>query len=181
MITQRCGGRAEQCRGKRHLHGRIGVWARAPWLERIAARLQLALEVACKARRANQVVEAVVVRFEFVVRERPVLRRQVGVEDARAIALVVVAAQLEVGGVEAIVGAGPVIACAAQMGGRIGKLPAAHGQGNLVGAIAEREGLQRRVLVQRMATRVLEFVMDGRRLEVGRRPARLAAFQHHNA
>ncbi|MNR14065.1 hypothetical protein D3C85_1305160 [compost metagenome] len=90
------------------------------------------------------------------------------------------AADAEVRGVEPVVRARPVVAGATQVSARIGELPAAHGQGLLVGIVAEREGLFRRVLVQFVAARVFQFVVDVGPLEVRRRPARFPTLQHHH-
>src|SRR5690606_9908508 len=92
VVAQAARGFAEQRRRIGHLHGRVGIGPRAPGLERVAAFLLLALQVAGLARRADQVIETVVVGLQLVVRERPVLAGEVGVEDVRAVALDMVAA-----------------------------------------------------------------------------------------
>ena len=64
---------------------RIGPRARA--FERVAAVLDLALEVAGRARGAAQIFELVVVRLELVIGDAPVLDRHVLGQKARAVTL----------------------------------------------------------------------------------------------
>ena len=98
---------------------RIAALARP--LERIAAGLDRAAEVAGLAGDAAQVFEAVVVGLELVVGDAPVLDRHVGGNEALAVALLDVAARTTKSfGQEAPGLAVPVHAGAADAGGRAG-------------------------------------------------------------
>ncbi|MNV19948.1 hypothetical protein D3C71_1108300 [compost metagenome] len=180
VIAQFARGFAEQRGRVGHLHGRIRIGPRAPGLKGVAAFLLLPLDVTGLAGGADQIVVPVEIGLQLVIADGPVLAAQFLVENLRAIALGVVAADAKVGGIEAVVRARPVVARAAQVRARIRKLPAAHGQRLLVRTVAKREGFGGRVLVQFVAAGVLQFVVDVRALEIRGGPTRLAAFQHHH-
>src|SRR3546814_1122919 len=88
----------KQCRRVGHVHRRIGIIAAARALERVAAGLRLAAEIAGLAADAAEIFETVVIGFELVVAHPPVLHRHVGRQDA--VALLVVAAGHEIAGQE---------------------------------------------------------------------------------
>jgi hypothetical protein len=69
--------RREQRRGVGHLHRRIGILARTPAFERIAAVHDPAIEIARLAADAAQIFELVEMRLELVVTHAPVLDRHV--------------------------------------------------------------------------------------------------------
>ena len=77
--------------------GRVGIGTRARPFERIATLLDLAAQVARRARGAAQIFELVVMRLEILERDAPVLDRRVRGQEARTVALRQMRAQHEVG------------------------------------------------------------------------------------
>ena len=65
------------------LHRRVGIFARARRLERIAAGLDLSLDVAGLAADTAEIFEAVVIRLELVVGDAPILDRQLRTAGSR--------------------------------------------------------------------------------------------------
>src|SRR5262249_57495785 len=115
----------------RLLHRRGRIFARTRALERISARLDLALEVARLAARPAQIFEAVVMRLELLVGCAPILDGQLGIDKVLAIALLEMRLVDEVGGLEAIGLAVPVHERTAEPGARQEASPPAHRQGRL--------------------------------------------------
>src|SRR5262249_17784836 len=87
MISETFRPFPEQRAVVRLLHRRGRIFARTRALERISARLDLALEVARLAARPAQIFEAVVMRLELLVGCAPILDGQLGIDKVLAIAL----------------------------------------------------------------------------------------------
>src|SRR6202022_1161267 len=119
----------------------VGVFARSRRLERVAAGLDLALDVAGFAADATEIFEAVVVRLKIVIGDAPVLDRQLrsaGVEKFLAVALDSMAAQDKVRHLGAEALTVPVHERAAETLARQKALPAADRQRGLVRVVAKR-------------------------------------------
>src|SRR6185437_110804 len=104
-----------------------------------AAADSRAAAVAGLAGNAAQVFPLVVVRFQLLVGDAPVLDRHVVRDRLLAVALFVVGAQQEIGRQESPVLPVPVHAGAAHARGRQERTELTHRQGELVGPIAERQ------------------------------------------
>ena len=129
---------AEQGRpiGLRHRRRRVFVRARA--LERIAAGLDLAVQIARLAAGAAQLVELIVEGLELVVGDAPVLHRQLVVGDRLLpVALLVVAPGQEIRGQEPPDLAVPVHSAAAHPGAEQEGTQVPHRQRLLVDVVAD--------------------------------------------
>src|SRR5271154_7202528 len=73
------------------------VLGRAPAFERIAAVLDLAADVTGFAGCTAQLFESVVIGFEFIIADRPILNGHVGWKNTRAIPFLEMSAQTEIG------------------------------------------------------------------------------------
>ena len=87
MISEAFGAFAKEGAEKGFLLWRRRIVARPRRFERIAARMNHALDVAGLAAGAEQVLEAIEMGFEFVVRDAPILNGQFRIEDLLAVAL----------------------------------------------------------------------------------------------
>src|SRR3984957_11220560 len=133
---------------------------------RIAARLNLALDVACLAAGAEQVLEAIVVRLEIIVGDTPVLDGEVRIEKILAVAFARARRQLKIVRLEAVGLAIPMHHGATEARARKKGLPAPHRQSHLRSLVAERHGLAGVVLHHGLANIEAQFVMDGGALEL---------------
>src|SRR5262249_9136309 len=154
---------AEQSAVVRLLHRWRRILARTEPFERIAATLDLALDVAGLAARATQIFEAVVMRLELVVSHSPILDSQVGIDEALAGTLLQMGLVDEVGGLKAIRLSVPMHQSAADAGSRQKADPSPHRQRGLIGGVADGHRLLDVVLHQRLADSEAQFVMDGGR------------------
>ena len=150
----------EQQSGLRHLHRRIRILARTRTFEHIAARDLLAAKIARLARDAAELVEPVVIRFEFIIGHAPILDRHVRGYGARAVAVDDVAAAHVVAWQIAPVQPAPVVRRAADATCRQERAHPAHRQREVGGAVPERDGFQGRVLHQLLAIGVFQLVAD---------------------
>src|SRR5437870_3454914 len=94
---------SERLRGCRHSFRKSGtterghrILALARALKDVAAIVDLSLDVSCLARNANRVLDLVVIRFEFVVVERPVFNRRAFRNARSTVATYGFAAHLEI-------------------------------------------------------------------------------------
>src|SRR5271167_2998688 len=92
------------------------IFARSRRFMRIAARLDLALDIASLAAGAQEVLEAIVVRLEFIVSHSPVLNGQIRVEKVFAVAFASAGCEFEVICLKAVRLAIPVHHGAAESG-----------------------------------------------------------------
>src|SRR5882757_8055714 len=92
-------------------------------LMRIAARLNLTLDIACLAAGAEQVLEAIVVRLEVIVSDAPVLDGEVRIEKILAVAFACACRQLEIVRLESICLAIPMHHGATEAGAGKKRLP----------------------------------------------------------
>ena len=114
------------------LERRIGIFARPRRLERIAAGLDLALDVAGLAADAAELFKAVVIGLQLVIGDAPVLDRQLrsaGIEKFLAVSLDDMAVQDEIGHLGAKALTVPVHERAAEALSRQKALPSADRQG----------------------------------------------------
>src|SRR5713226_8016636 len=102
MIAHAVRRLTEQRALKMLLLRRSRVLARTRRFMGIAARLNLTLDVAGLAAGSQEVLEAIVVRFEIVVGHTPILNGYIRIEEGLAIAFVCAARQLKVVGLEAV-------------------------------------------------------------------------------
>src|SRR6202034_3527407 len=122
-----------------HRRGRILRRARA--FERIAAGLFLAADIAGLAGGAAQLFETIVIGFDLLVAQRPVLDRHVGRQEALAVTLLEMAAAAKIGRQEAPGLAVPVDARPADAVAGQEARPLADRQRGLSGIVAERQRL----------------------------------------
>jgi hypothetical protein len=163
-------------------HGRIAslerrqrITSRARPLERVAAGLDPALNVAGLARSSAEILELVVMRFEVLVADTPVLDRHIRRNEVLAVTRFGVTANLEVGGEEAPMLTVPMDTRTPYACSRTERTEVAHRQCCLVERISESKRLARRLLEQSIADRVFQFVLDMRGCEIRDRIAKLAA------
>ena len=168
----------EQLRGEHALERRQRVFARTRALERVAAGLDLALQVAGLAGHRGHVLELVVVPLHLGIGDAPVAQvGHLGGDELRAVALLVQAAHLEL-----IVGPAPGAAAPVQAGttdrlaGQERTQPA-HRQGVLLRRVAHRHRVARGVLHHFLALHVAQLVAHLLQLEVGVGGGHLAAFE----
>src|SRR6185437_5678411 len=139
LVTQSRGGLGEQGMAEGLLLRRVGVGARTGPFERVAARLDVALQIACRPTDPTQILEPVVVRFELLVSHAPVLNSHVRRQEARAVALGQVCSETEIGGEKSPGLTVPVHAAAAYSVGGHERTPRTDRQGSLGGFVAEGE------------------------------------------
>src|SRR5262249_37920879 len=113
MVTHLTRRILEHLHLKAALHRGVGIFAGTRAFERIAALLDHTFDVAGLAGGAAEVFEAVIIGFEFVVTDRPILNRHSFGNELLAVFFLVMAADSEFAGREPIVLAIPVHACAA--------------------------------------------------------------------
>src|SRR4030081_1555445 len=94
------------------------IFARAGRFMRIAAGLNPASDVARLTARSQEVLEAIVVRFEIVVGHTPVLNGHIRIEEALAVALACTSRELKVAGMKAVGLAVPMHHGTAESGAR---------------------------------------------------------------
>src|SRR6185295_284201 len=160
VIAELAGGLGEHhARQDRRQWGERIV-ARARRLERVAARLDLALDVAGLAGHGGGVFEPVVIGLELVVGDAPILDRHVVGKEFLAVTLLVHGADLELHVGPAPGVAAPVVARAADAFARQERPEPAHRQRLLRDAVADGERVARRVLHQLVADHVAQLVAD---------------------
>src|ERR1700730_17336922 len=133
---------------------------------RIAARLNLTLDVARLAAGAEQVLEAIVVRLEGIVSDTPILDGEVRIEKILAVAFARACRQLEIVRLESVCLAIPMHHGAAEARARQKRLPAPNRQRHLRSKVAECNRLARVVLHHGLANIEAQFVMDGGTLKL---------------
>ncbi len=178
---------AEIARGLVEHHGdlcafqrRQRIVARTRTFEWIAARLDLALDVARAAGGAGQPFELVVIRLQVAIGHAPVLHGQAIEQFVRAVAFDRMALRDEVGGQKAPRHTVPVRARAAHANAELVGVPVAQRQRGLIDGVAKRERFDCGRLHQRAARRETQFIgVDGGR-EVARRVAPRATFDRHH-
>src|SRR5258708_38035129 len=116
-------------------------------------------------------------RFEVGVGDTPVLNRDIGAQEFRAVACARLRGQLEIVGLEAIGLAVPMDMRAAETGARQERFPPPDRQCRLAAMVAQGYRLARVVLHQRLADVEAQLVVNRAALEVGHREARPAALQ----
>ncbi len=136
------------------------VFAGARRLERIAALLDLALDVAGLAGDRRGVFEPVVIGLELVVGDAPVLDRHVVGDEFLAVALLVHGADLELHVGPAPGVAAPVRARAAHALARQERPQPPHRQRFLRDVVADRQRVARGVLHQPVTHHVAQLVAD---------------------
>ena len=85
MVAESRGGLTKQGALVMLFHRRGGILPRSRRLERIASRLNLALDVSRFAAGTEQILKSVIVWFEVIVGDTPVLDLDVRCEEARAV------------------------------------------------------------------------------------------------
>ena len=176
MIAQRPGRFFKHGHAVTLQQRRIRVLPRARPLEGIAARLNLAVEVAGFARKPDGVLELVVVFLQLVVGHRIILDGGVPRDGALAVSLDGVGAHFERPRTMPPRPAGPVETGAAEpFAPGKGSVPA-HGPGDFPGVVTTRDRRAGEVLEQLQPAVVLELVVDARQGEFFL-PAVAAAFQ----
>src|SRR5215472_7517286 len=78
-------------------HRRVRILARARSLEWISTRFNFAVQVPGLTAGSEEILKTVVMRFQFLVRDTPILNSQFGIHDFLAVALFEVGLVLELG------------------------------------------------------------------------------------
>ncbi len=176
LVAQGLRGFGEQGRAVGLHHRRVGELARPRSLERIAAGLDRALDIAGLAADAAQTLHLVVIGFELGIGDRPILDGHVvGLDHRLAIALLIVGLEVEIAFEEAPGLAVPMHAGATHPLARQEGTPFADRQRGLALIVAEGESLVGGLLEQMMAPHIAQLVLVEGRGEIGGRVAPLAA------
>src|SRR5216683_5742557 len=107
---------------------RSWILARSRRFMRIAARLNLAFDIAGLAAGTQQVLEAIVVRFQVIVSHAPILNGHIRIEEVLAVALACAGCQLKVVSLKTVSLAVPMHHGAAKPGTGQKRLPTSNGQ-----------------------------------------------------
>ena len=153
------------------------IFAGARRLEGIAARLDLAAQIAGLAGDRRRVFELVVIGLELVIGDAPVLDRHVLGNEALAVALLVERAHLELHVGPAPGVAAPVHARAADALARQERAEAAHRQRLLRGIVADGQRVALGIHHQFLTHHVAQLVTDVGQRVVGAAGAHLAALE----
>ena len=180
-VTQRARRLGEQGALIRAPRRRVRILARARPFVRIAAGLDLALQVAGLAADAEDFLELVVVGLDIVPGDAPVLQIAVLRNERGAIALLDARAHLEIMRQKAARVAAPVRRRAADHLARLERAHLAHRQRRLRVVVAKRKGVARQVLEDVAMTIELQFVVHVGFLKIGVDIELLAALQAHDA
>src|SRR5215469_4036557 len=87
----------EECPGILLFHRRIRIFARSRSLEWISTGFDLAVQIPGLTAGSEEIFKTVIVRFQFLVRDTPILNSQFGIHDFLAVALFEVGLVLELG------------------------------------------------------------------------------------
>src|SRR3984957_19010194 len=147
---------------------------------RIAARLNLALDVARLTAGAEQVLEAIVVWLQIIVGDAPILDGEVRIEKILAVSFARARRQLKIVRLKAVGLAIPMHHGATEARARKKGLPAPNRQSHLRSLVAKRHRFAGVVLHHGLANIEAQFVMDGGALELGNGESNLAALQSHH-
>ena len=180
LIAELLGGFREQHMAVALLLRRRRVGPRARAFERIAALLDLAVEVSGGARCAAQIFELIVMRLEVVVGDAPILDGHVLRQELFAITLGQMRAQHEVARQKAERLGVPVQATAADAVAEHERAPVAHRQRRLAGIVAKGHRGLRRPQEKFMLETVAPFVLSVGNGEIGRRVAPRTALDGDN-
>src|SRR6266699_1934356 len=152
--------------GLRHDQRLVRVIA-DPWtFEGIAAIDDLPAQIAGLARGAAQFLEPLVIGFELVIGNAPVLYREIGGDSLLAVALFEMRAQHEFAWKVAPGDAVPMGARAADAIAQRKRAPAAHGKRRLVGGVAYGESLGAVIQHELEAQPGFQLVADARQREI---------------
>jgi hypothetical protein len=168
-------GLGEQLLRKTLLHRRRRIVALAHTLERIAAGLDIALDVAGHTRNAGDIFELVAIRLELIVADRPVLDVIAFGQNALAVALDHVATDAEIVGQKAPGLPVPVQAGAADTVAGKKAAPLADRQRGLRRVVAHGQRFLFRAQEHVVANRIAQLVRRRADIEIGGRVAPRAA------
>ena len=166
MIAETLCGLGHQQSAGRRFQRLVGIFIAARAFKYVAALHDLAAQVSGFAGDAAQLVEAVIVWLELVIRDRPIRDRHVVGNGACPIALGEHAANAEIGRQEAPVQTAPVIARTAHAFAWKERAEPADRQPEFVRRVAERDGVDRIVLHQLEPRRIAQFIAQVRQHEI---------------